>query len=38
MDLKEVVLNCPTANEEGMKHLLTWFLNEVIQEEANQQA
>lgn len=38
MDLKEVVLNYLTANEDGMKHLLTWFLNEVMQEEANQQA
>ncbi len=38
MDLKEVVLNYLTADEEGMKHLLTWFLNEVMQQEANRQA
>jgi transposase-like protein len=38
MDLKEVVRNYLTANDEGMKHLITWFLNEVMQEEADQQA
>ncbi len=38
MDLKEVVLNYLTDNDEGMKHLITWFLNEVMQEEADQQA
>lgn len=38
MDLKEVVRNYLTADEDGMKHLLTWFLNEVMQEEASQQA
>jgi putative transposase len=37
MDLKEVVLNYLTDNDEGMKHLITWFLNEVMQEEADQQ-
>ena len=38
MDLKEVVLDYLTNNKEGMKHLITWFLNEVMQEEANEQA
>lgn len=38
MNLKEVVLNYLTDNDEGMKHLITWFLNEVMQEEAEQQA
>ena len=38
MNLKEVVLNYLTNNDEGMKHLITWFLNEVMQEEADQQA
>ena len=37
MDLKEVVLNYLTDNDERMKHLITWFLNEVMQEEADQQ-
>jgi hypothetical protein len=36
MDLKEVVLDCLTDNKEGMKHLITWFLNEVMQEEADE--
>jgi len=38
MNLKEVVLDYLTDNEEGMKNLITWFLNEVMQEEADQQA
>jgi putative transposase len=38
MNLKEVVLDYLTDNEEGIKHLITWFLNEVMQEEADQQA
>jgi len=37
MNLKEVVLNYLTDNDEGMKHLRTWFLNVVMQEEADQQ-
>ena len=37
MNLKEVVRNYLTDNDEGMKHLITWFLNEVMQEEADQQ-
>lgn len=32
MDLKEALLNYLTDNDEGMKHLITWFLNEVMQE------
>lgn len=38
MNLKEVVHNYLTDNDEGMKHLLTWFLNEVMQEEADKEA
>jgi putative transposase len=38
MDPKEVVLNYLTDKEEGTKHLITWFLKEVMQEEADQQA
>jgi len=38
MNLKEVVRNYLAYNDEGMKHLITWFLNEVMQEEADQQA
>jgi len=38
MNLKEVVLNYLTDNEEAIKYLITWFLNEVMQEEAEQQA
>ena len=37
MDLKEVVLNYLTDNDEGMKQIITWFLNEVMQEEADKQ-
>ena len=37
MNLKEVVLNYHTDNDEGMKHLITWFLNEVMQKEVDQQ-
>jgi len=38
MNLEEVVLDYLIDNDEGMKHLITWFLNEVMQEEADQQA
>ncbi len=38
MNRKEIVLNYLTDNDEGIKHLITWFLNEVMQEEADQQA
>jgi transposase-like protein len=38
MNLTEVVLNYLTVNDEGMNHLFIWFLNEVMQEEADQQA
>jgi hypothetical protein len=31
MDLKEVVLNYLTDNDERMNYLITWFLNEVMQ-------
>ena len=37
MNSKDLVVNYLTDNEEGMKNLITWFLNEVMQEEANQQ-
>lgn len=33
-----VILDYLTNNDEGMKHLITWFLNEGMQEEAEQQA
>ncbi|KUG14215.1 transposase [hydrocarbon metagenome] len=38
MNLKEVVRNYLTDNDEGMKDLITLFLNKVMQEEADQQA
>jgi transposase-like protein len=38
MDLKEVVRNYLADNDEGMKQVITWFLNEVMQEEAERQA
>lgn len=38
MNLKEVVHNYLTDNDEGMKQIITWFLNEVMQEEADTQA
>jgi transposase-like protein len=38
MNLKEVVHNYLTDNDEGMKQIITWFLNEVMQEEADKQA
>jgi len=38
MDLKEVVLNYLADKDEGMKQIITWFLNEVMEEEADKQA
>jgi len=38
MNIGEVLLDYLTDNDKGMKHIITWFLNEVMQEEADQQA
>jgi len=38
MNTKDLVANYLTDNEEGMKNLLTWFLNEVMQREADELA
>jgi len=38
MNLKEVVRNYLTDNDEGMKDLITLFLNKAMQEESDQQA
>jgi len=38
MNLRDIVLNYLTDNEEGMKQLITWFLNDVMKEEVAQQA
>jgi transposase-like protein len=38
MNLKDIVLNYLTDNEEGMQQLITWFLNDVMNEEGAQQA
>ena len=33
MDLRDIVLNYLTDNEKGMQQLITWFLNDVMNEE-----
>jgi putative transposase len=38
MNSKDLVAHYLTDNEEGMKNLITWFLNEVMQREAEEQA
>jgi len=38
MDLRDIVLNYLTDNEQGMQQLITWFLNDVMNEEVAQQA
>jgi putative transposase len=38
MNLKDIVLNHLTDNEEGMQQLITWFLHDVMNEEVAQQA
>jgi transposase-like protein len=38
MNLRDIVLNYLTDNEEGMQQLITWFLNDVMKEEVAQQA
>ena len=38
MNSKDLVADYLTDNNEGMKHLITWFLNEVMQREAAEQA
>ncbi len=37
MNLRDIVLNCLTDNEEGMQQLIMWFLNDVMNEEVAQQ-
>ena len=38
MNSKDLVVNYRTDNEEGMKNLITWFFNEVMQREADELA
>ena len=38
MNLNDIVLNYLTDNEKGMQQLITWFLNDVMNEEVAQQA
>jgi putative transposase len=38
MNLRDIVLNYLTYNEKGMQQLITWFLNDVMNEEVAQQA
>jgi len=38
MDLRDIILNYLTDNEKGMQQLITWFLNDVMNEEVAQQA
>jgi transposase-like protein len=38
MNLSDIVLNYLTDNETGMQQLITWFLNDVMNEEVAQQA
>ena len=38
MNSKDLVAHYLTDNEQGMKNLITWFLNEVMQKEAAEQA
>jgi transposase-like protein len=38
MNSKDLVAHYLTDNEQGMKNLITWFLNEVMQREAAEQA
>jgi hypothetical protein len=38
MSLRDIVLNYLTDNRKGMQQLITWFLNDMMNEEAAQQA
>lgn len=38
MNLSDIILNYLTDNEKGMQQLITWFLNDVMNEEVAQQA
>ena len=38
MNLRDIVLNYLNDNEEGMQQLITWFLNNLMNEEVAQQA
>ena len=37
MNLRDIVLNYLTDNEKGIQQLITWFLNDVMNEEVSQQ-
>ena len=36
MNLRDIVLNYLTDNEKGIQQLITWFLNDVMNEEVSQ--
>ncbi len=38
MNLRDIELNYLTNNEKGMQQLITWFLNDVMEEEVAQPA
>jgi putative transposase len=38
MNLRDIVLNYLTDNEKGLQQFITWFLNDVMNEEVAQQA
>lgn len=38
MNLRDIVLNYLTDNEKAMQQLITWFLNDVMNEEVSLQA
>ena len=38
MNIRDIVLNYLTDNEKGMQQLITWFLNDVMNEEVAKQA
>lgn len=38
MELRDIVQDYLTDNEQGMRELITWFLNDVMKEELSQQA
>jgi hypothetical protein len=38
MNLSDIVLNYLTVNEKGMQQLITWFLNDVMNEEVAHEA
>jgi hypothetical protein len=38
MNLRDIVLNFLNGNKKGMQQLITWFLNDVMNEDVTQQA